>query len=48
MEFKTYKNTLQRPCTVYADFERSIKPNDDDTKICKRAPNSSIFYFGCT
>jgi hypothetical protein len=48
MKFKNYKNTLQRPYIVYADFEASIIPNDDDIKVAKHVPNSAMFYFVCT
>ena len=49
MKFKNYKNTLQRPYIVYADFECSIIPNkDDDNKVAKHVANSAMFYFVCT
>ena len=49
MNFKSYKNTLQRPYIVYADFECSIIPNkDDDNKVAKHVVNSAMFYFVCT
>ena len=48
MKFKNYKNMLQRPYIVYADFECSIIPNDDPEKIAKHMPNSAMFYFVCT
>ena len=46
--FKNYKNMLQRPFIVYADFECSIIPNKDPNKIARHVPNSAMFYFACT
>ena len=48
MKFKSYKNTLERPFIVYADFECSLIPTDMSDKIAKHEPNSAAAYFVCT
>ena len=48
MKFKNYKNTLERPFIVYADFERSLIPTDMVDKIARHEPNSAAAYFACT
>ena len=48
MKFKNYKNMLERPFIVYADFECSLIPTDMADKIAKHEPNSAAAYFVCT
>jgi hypothetical protein len=50
MEFYNYKNKLERPYLVYADFECSLCETDgtDETKVAVHKPNSACFYFVCT
>ena len=48
MKFKNYKNTLERPFIVYADFECLLIPTDMSDKIARHEPNSASCYFVCT
>ena len=48
MEFKNYKNMLQRPFIVYADCECSLCPTGEEERIALHKPNSACFYFVCT
>ena len=48
MKFKNFKNMLERPFIVYADFECSLIPTDMSDKIAKHEPNSASAYFVCT
>jgi hypothetical protein len=48
MKFKNYKNMLERPFIVYADFECSLIPTDMADKIARHEPNSACAYFVCT
>ena len=48
MEFKNYKNMLERPFTVYADLECSLCPTGNVEKIARHEANSACFYFVCT
>ena len=48
MKFKNYKNMLERPFIVYADFECALVPTDMADKVAKHEPNSACAYFVCT
>ena len=48
MKFKNYKNMLERPFILYADFECSLIPTDAVDKIARHEPNSAAAYFDCT
>jgi hypothetical protein len=48
MKFKNFKNMLERPFIVYADFECSLIPTDMSDKIAQHEPNSACAYFVCT
>jgi len=48
MKFKNYKNMLERPFIVYADFEASLIPTEMSDKIACHEPNSACAYFVCT
>jgi len=48
MEFKNYKNMLERPFMVYGDLECSLCETDDAENIARHVPNSACFYFVCT
>jgi len=48
MKFKNYKNMLERPFIVYADFECSLIPTDMPDKVARHEPNSAAAYFVCT
>jgi hypothetical protein len=39
---------LERPFSVYADFESTLIPTGLKEKIHKHVPNSASFYFVCT
>ena len=45
MEFYNFKNKLQRPFVVYADFECSLIKSDEPGILQKHEPNSAAFYF---
>ena len=45
MEFYNFKNKLQRPFVVYADFECSLIKSDEPIILQKHEPNSAAFYF---
>lgn len=49
MEFRNYKNMLERPYIVYADFECSLckVEGEDDNKIAHHKPNSGCAYLVC-
>ena len=46
--FKNFKNMLERPFVVYADFESSLIPTGLKDKTHKHVPNSASCYFVCT
>ena len=48
MKFKNYKNKMERPYIVYADFECSLCPSNEKDKIAYHKPNSACFYFVCS
>ena len=48
MKFKIFKNQLERPFIVYADFECSLIPTDMADKIARHEHNSAMCYFVCT
>ena len=48
MKCKNFKNMLQRPYIVYADFECSLIPTELEGKIARHEPNSAMCYFVCT
>ena len=48
MEFKNYKNMIERPFMVYADTECSLCQTGDEEKIARHEANSACFYFVCT
>ena len=48
MKFKNFKNMMERPFVVYADFECSLLPTDMADKVAKHEPNSAMCYFVCT
>jgi hypothetical protein len=48
MAFFNYKNLLERPFMVYADFESSLIPTEDSKKIHMHKANSACCYFVCT
>jgi hypothetical protein len=48
MAFLNYKNLLERPFIVYADFESSLIPTEDLKKIHIHKANSACCYFVCT
>ena len=48
MNFKNYKNKMERPFIVFADTECSLVPTGLDDKVAFRQPNSACFYFHCT
>jgi hypothetical protein len=47
-KFTQYKNMMERPFIVYADFECSLIPTGHKEKIAKHEPNSAAMYFVCT
>ena len=48
MAFTNYKNLLERPFIVYADFESSLIPTGDKVKTHLHKANSACCYFVCT
>jgi hypothetical protein len=48
MEFKNYKNMLERPFIVYADTECSLCATGEEEKIARHEANSACFYLVCT
>ena len=48
MEFKNYKNMIERPYIVYADCECSLIPTDEKYNIAKHVPNSACFFLVCS
>mgnify|MGYP000506202221 CR=1 FL=1 len=48
MKFKKFKNKLDRPFVVYADFESTLVPTGLKERTHKHVPNSVSFYFVCT
>ncbi len=48
-DFKNYKNMLERPFIVYADFECSLIPTERSDKIARHEPHSAscCFVFVC-
>ena len=45
MNFSNFKNLLERPYVVYADFECSLIPSDEPGILHKHEPNSAAYYF---
>ena len=48
MEFKNYKNMIERPYIVYADCECSLIPTNEKYNIAKHVPNSACFFLVCS
>ena len=48
MEFKNYKNMIERPYIVYADCECSLIPTNEKYNIAKHVPNSECFFLVCS
>ena len=48
MAFSSYKNLLERPFIVYADFESSLIPTGEAVKIQMRKATSACCYVVCT
>ena len=48
MEFRNFKNMLERPYIVYADTECSLIPTKNINKVASHVVNSDCFYFKCT
>ncbi|MFM7983658.1 MAG: hypothetical protein ACKPKO_30475, partial [Candidatus Fonsibacter sp.] len=48
MEFKNYKNMLERPFYVSTDSECSLIETGDANKVAKHLVNSTCFYLVCT
>jgi hypothetical protein len=47
ISFSNYIHTINKPYSIYADFECSIIKNDDETKIGIHQPNSIGFFLEC-
>ncbi len=48
MKFKNYKDTMERPFMVYADWECSLLKTHEEGKTHRHKANSCGFYFLCT
>ena len=48
MEFKNYKNMIERPYIVYAACECSLIPTNGKYNIAKHVPNSACFFLVCS
>ncbi len=48
MAFFNYKNLLERPFIVYAEFESSLIPTGEAVKNHMHKANSACCYFVCT
>ncbi len=48
MRFKNYKDTMERPFMVYADWECSLLKTHEEGKTHRHKANSCGFYFLCT
>jgi hypothetical protein len=48
MEFKNYKNMLERPYIAYMDFESSNVKTYHEERITRHEPNSVCVHFVCT
>ena len=48
MEFKNYKNMIERPYIVYADCECSLIPTEEKYNIAKHVPSYACFFLVCS
>ena len=48
MEFKNFKNEIERPYIAYFDFESSHQKTDRECCISRHEPNSVCVHFVCT
>jgi len=48
MEFKNFKNMIERPFVVYADTECTLVKTNDPNRIHEHVVNSACYYLSCS